>query len=175
MVMLERFVATVFGSLLWVGSLAGSAIAADAPSNTLPTKSTPVVASKTAKPKSIAPFISEVAPDQGVSERIDPMPDLSSPTTPAKAFTKSPAVKTLQEKSKISLGDAFISQNTLRIYLERPTQIFVYDARGQIVFHVDSHRAMETLPLYGMSAGFLYLTLRSGPLELTKKILYTGK
>jgi hypothetical protein len=95
-----------------------------------------------------------------------------APVNPASTpKPKAPA----KESAKASLGDAFIAQNTLRIYLDRPVSISVFNARGQLVFHQESQRQMEVVPLQGMPTGFLYLTLRAGQNELTKKLLYTGK
>jgi len=74
-----------------------------------------------------------------------------------------------------ALGDAFIAQNELRIFLNRPAAISVFNARGQMVFHLDSHRAWESVPLSGVTTGFLYLTVREGQVESTKKFVYTGK
>lgn len=86
---------------------------------------------------------------------------------------KAPGVKA--EAARESIGDAFISQNTLRVYLGRPATVTLHNARGQLLFQVESSRPMEALPLGGVTTGFLYLTLRAGPLELTKKLVYSGK
>jgi hypothetical protein len=96
--------------------------------------------------------------------------DKASPTVAG--VEAKPIVK---DSSKQGLGDAFIAQNTLRVYLERPVSISVFNVRGQLVFRQDSERALEIIPLSGMPTGFLYLTLRSGNNELTKKLVYTGK
>ena len=74
-----------------------------------------------------------------------------------------------------SLGEAFIAQSSLRIYLNRPASISLHDARGQILFQLETARPAEVLPLSGFPTGFLYLTLRSGSFEQTKKLVYTGK
>ena len=93
--------------------------------------------------------------------------------SPANASqTQAPVVK---EVPKVSLGDGFISQNTLRIYLDAPAAISVFNTRGQLVYHLDSQQKMVLVPLQGIPTGFLYLTLRSGQNELTKKLVYTGK
>jgi hypothetical protein len=73
------------------------------------------------------------------------------------------------------LGDAFIAQNLLRIYLNRPAAVSVFNSRGQQIFHMESQRALETVPLQGITTGFVYLTVRAGQVELTKKLVYTGK
>jgi hypothetical protein len=100
------------------------------------------------------------------------LPSASGASVAPAAPTEKEASK---EKAKPALGDAFIAQNTLRIYLDKPASISVFNARGQLVFRQDSQRQMEALPLQGMPTGFLYLTLRAGQTELTKKLLYTGK
>lgn len=103
-----------------------------------------------------------------------PKAPAAAPQAPAKPAAKSDrtAAKTA---AKPSLGDGLIAQNTLRIYLTRPATVTVHNARGQLLFHVDSQRPTETLPLSGVHAGFLYLTFRSGPLETTRKLIYSGK
>lgn len=73
------------------------------------------------------------------------------------------------------LGDGFIVQNSVRVYLGRPATVTLHNARGQQLFHLESSRPMETIPLQGVDAGFLYLTLRAGTIELTKKLVYSGK
>lgn len=93
----------------------------------------------------------------------------------ASAYAADAPDKTKASIATESLGDAFIAQNSLRIYLSRPATISLYDARGQTLFHLESTRPTEALPLAGLPTGFLYLTLRAGPIELTKKLVYTGK
>lgn len=78
-------------------------------------------------------------------------------------------------EAKSLLGEAFIVQNHLQVYLDRPASISVYNARGQQIFHVESRASMESVPLMGVNTGFLYLTVRAGQTELTKKLVYTGK
>lgn len=77
--------------------------------------------------------------------------------------------------SKPALAEAFIAQTVLRVYLNRPAAIFVYNSRGQQVYHLDSQRAVEAVPLQGMSTGFVYLTVRTAQGEMTKKLIFTGK
>lgn len=76
---------------------------------------------------------------------------------------------------KSALSDAFIAQGLLRIYLDRPASVTVYNSRGQQVFHLDTERALESVPLHGITTGFVYLTVRAGSVETTKKLVYTGK
>jgi hypothetical protein len=92
--------------------------------------------------------------------------------SPANASQTQAPVK---DVPKVTLGDGFISQNTLRIYLDAPVAISVFNTRGQLVYHLDSQQKMVLVPLQGIPTGFLYLTLRSGQNELTKKLVYTGK
>ncbi|HLP42699.1 MAG TPA: hypothetical protein VK465_14410 [Fibrobacteria bacterium] len=74
-----------------------------------------------------------------------------------------------------SLGDAVITQNFLRVFLNRPAAVTVHNVQGRQIFQLESSRPMESLPLAGVPTGFLYLTLRAGSLELTKKLVYSGK
>lgn len=73
------------------------------------------------------------------------------------------------------LGDGFISLGILHITLNRPASITLHNVGGQQLFHLDSFRSSEIFPLHGINAGFLYLTIRSGKNEFTKKLVYTGK
>jgi hypothetical protein len=97
-----------------------------------------------------------------------PQPAATSGKKPVDGKSK-PAIR--QE----TLGEAFITQNTLQVYLDRPVSVSLYNARGQLLYHFDSFRPLETLPLKGVNAGFLYITLRAGLLETTQKLVYTGK
>lgn len=91
------------------------------------------------------------------------------------AHASEPPEKPKAAAATESLGEAFIAQSSLRIYLNRPAVISLHDARGQTLFHLETSRPTEVLPLAGLPTGFLYLTLRSGQIELTKKLVYTGK
>lgn len=138
--------------------------------------STVATPSKNVKPKSanVTATSSEVIP---VTTTTQITQIISEPNS----FTVVVEEKTVQEKTilkvadKPNLGDAFIFQNTLQVLLNRPMSISLYNAQGQLVYHQESQRKAETIPLQGTQAGFLYLTLRSGNLELTKKLLYTGR
>lgn len=189
---MERFQWLYSGALaLWAVSApftayAGSAYAGTsaasngtAASSPAPTKAAPVKILK-AKPLGAIPAPSEILPDRDNTQVTPGLPALDGFATLTE--TGDPEIKAgsvsqgaSKESRKPILGDALISQNTLRIFLDRPASISVFNARGQLVFHQDSQRQMETLPLQGMQTGFLYLTLRSGSNELTKKLLYTGK
>lgn len=63
----------------------------------------------------------------------------------------------------------------MRIFLDRPATVTVYNARGQQVFHRESQSLTETVPLQGITTGFVYLTVRAGKAEATRKLVYTGK
>jgi hypothetical protein len=76
---------------------------------------------------------------------------------------------------KSPLSDAFIAQGTLRVFLDHPASVTVYNARGQQVYHRDSMGPVETVPLQGITTGFVYLTVRAGKTEATRKLVYTGK
>lgn len=73
------------------------------------------------------------------------------------------------------LAEAFIAQAVLRVYLNRPASVYVYNSRGQQVFHVDSRHELESVPLLGINTGFIYLTVRTAQGEMTKKLVFTGK
>jgi hypothetical protein len=113
------------------------------------------------------------------SAPVQPAVPAKPQAAPANPTTKSdakPAAKPASKPaSKPALGDGIIAQNTLRIYLSRPATVTVHNARGQLLFHVDSSRPAEYLPLSGVDAGFLYLTFRSGPQETVRKLIYSGK
>ncbi|GEM_PF-3483100 len=133
-----------------------------------------------AKPLGATSIPSEIIPERD-NTQVTPEPSgldgfatLTESGDPETKFG-SVAKGSTKEAAKPALGDAIVSQNTLRIFLDRPASISVFNARGQLVYRQDSQRQMETLPLQGMPTGFLYLTLRAGQSELTKKLLYTGK
>lgn len=113
------------------------------------------------------------------SAAVQPRVPAKPPAAPANPTAKSDAKPAANPAAKLAakpaLGDGIIAQNTLRIYLNRPATVTVHNARGQLLFHVDSSRPAEYLPLSGVHAGFLYLTFRSGPLETTRKLIYSGK
>ncbi|MDQ3002301.1 MAG: hypothetical protein M3Y08_13705 [Fibrobacterota bacterium] len=89
--------------------------------------------------------------------------------------TSAPGTEAVSVAPKPILADAFIAQNVLRVFLNRPAAIFVFNSRGQQVFHLDSRRPLEAVPLQGISTGFVYLTVRTAQGEMTKKLVYTGK
>lgn len=105
-----------------------------------------------------------------------PSPSIAPPPA-AESVPGNPHVTPQAERpsAKSALSDAFIAQGLLRIYLDRPASVTVYNSRGQQVFHLESERALESVPLHGLSTGFLYLTVRAGNVETTKKLVYTGK
>lgn len=86
-----------------------------------------------------------------------------------------PGQEAVQPAPKPVLADAFIAQSVLRVFLNRPAAIFVFNSRGQQVFHLDSRRPMEAMPLLGITTGFVYVTVRTAQGETTKKLVYTGK
>lgn len=111
----------------------------------------------------------------------DKTPSVAAPAAEAKAEAPGKPAKGKAAKPKPpvdareTLGDAFIAQSSLRVWLGRPAVISLHNARGQLLFHLESARPMEVLPLAGINAGYLYLTLRAGNLEMTKKLVYAGK
>ena len=92
---------------------------------------------------------------------------MSAVQGPVKARVDDKAPASDPAESRDALGDAFIFQNTLRIYLSRPAAVTVYNARGQLLHHVETSSSLEVLPLSSVNTGFLYLTIRAGQLELT--------
>ena len=146
-------------SMAWAGS--GSP---DAPQIAAPAKPALSVPAKAAKPKA-APLPQAAADKTG--------PSAASGTLQG---TLAPQPETVQAAApKPILAEAFIAQSILRVYLNRPASIFVYNSRGQQVYHLDSQRPMEAVPLQGLSTGFVYLTVRTPQGEMTKKLVYTGK
>jgi hypothetical protein len=99
-----------------------------------------------------------------------PAADAPYPPAAVKVSKQKPAAKKPE-----SLGEASIIQNNLFVRLVRPASISLFNARGELLFHMDSMRSFETLPLAGINAGFLYLILRAGSVEMTTKLVYTGK
>ena len=94
------------------------------------------------------------------------------------SHTEAPAVKTPKAKVKApkeKLGEAHITLDAMEIRLKRPATISLHNAKGELLFQLDSFRETETLPLRGVDSGFLYLTLRAGKVEFTQKLVYTGK
>jgi hypothetical protein len=101
--------------------------------------------------------------------------DTGSPA-PAKSVPEAkPGNTQVTSDARALLTDAFIAQGSLHVFLERPAAVTVYNARGQQVFHRDSHAAVETVPLQGVTTGFVYLTVRAEKAEATRKLVYTGK
>lgn len=103
-----------------------------------------------------------------------PSPDASQSATKSATEAK-PGNTQVTSDSKSPLSDAFIAQGTLRVFLDHPASITVYNARGQQVYHRDSMGPVETVPLQGITTGFVYLTVRAGKTEATRKLVYTGK
>ncbi len=105
-------------------------------------------------------------------------PAPAKPSPEAKPGTSSeakPGNSQVTSEAKSPLTDAFIAQGSLHVFLERPASVTVYNARGQQLFHRDSHTAVETVPLQGATTGFVYLTVRAEKMEATRKLVYTGK
>lgn len=129
----------------------------------------PVTESKVKPVHSVAAVSAPMETGNTITEAAVPSADDKTSQQGNSKGTVSPAA------AKPILGEAFIAQDVLRVFLNRPASISLYNARGQQVFHLDSQSPMESIPLFGMNTGFLYLTVRSGPAELTKKLVYTGK
>ncbi len=99
----------------------------------------------------------------------------ATPSAPAAKPEAKPSNAQVTSDSKSPLSDAFIAQGTLRVFLDHPASVTVYNARGQQVYHRDSMGPVETVPLQGITTGFVYLTVRAGKTEATRKLVYTGK
>jgi hypothetical protein len=105
-----------------------------------------------------------------------PAPAKSSPEAkPGTQADSKPSNTQVTSEAKSPLADAFIAQGSLHVFLERPASVTVYNARGQQIFHRDSHASVETVPLVGATTGFVYLTVRAEKAEATRKLIYTGK
>jgi hypothetical protein len=124
----------------------------------------PAASAETSPVKAMAP--AKTLKSKSVAKEKSP----SDPMAPATSPEKAPAPKAAEP-----LGDGFISLGVLHISLNRPASVTLHNAGGQLLFHLDSFRSSEILPLQGINAGFLYLTLRAGKSEITKKLVYTGK
>jgi|SRR4051812_29433512 len=101
--------------------------------------------------------------------------DTGSPAPANPSPDSKPGNTQVTSEAKSPLADAFIAQGSLHVFLDRPASVTVYNARGQQIFHRDSHAAVETVPLQGASTGFVYLTVRAEKTEATRKLVYTGK
>lgn len=121
------------------------------------------------------------APAKAAKSKPSPVSGLGNPGAPGNLQgTSVPKAEAAQADNaapalKPALADAFIVQNVMRVFLNRPASLFVFNSRGQQVFHLDSRLAMETVPLRGITTGFVYLTVRTAQGETTKKLVYTGK
>jgi len=101
--------------------------------------------------------------------------DTGSPAPAKPSPEAKPGNTQVTSEAKSPLTDAFIAQGSLHVFLERPASVTVYNARGQQIFHRDSHATVETVPLQGATTGFVYLTVRAEKAEATRKLVYTGK
>ena len=111
-----------------------------------------------------------------LSDRPAPAPAAEArPAADPSAVAGSNAQVTQAPDPKPLLSDAFIAQNVLRVYLNHPASVSVYNSRGQQVFHLDTQRNAESIRLQGITTGFVYLVVRAGPVEMTKKLVYMGK
>jgi hypothetical protein len=149
---------------LWAAALAWSGSGSISNPPAKPTASTPAKA----KSKAAAPQASTGSPGT-TPVTSAPQAAKAAPVIPAASVT--PAAGSV----KPVLADAFIAQGVLRVFLNRPASISVYNSRGQQVCHLDSRGNAEAVPLQGISTGFVYLTVRTAQGEMTKKLVYTGK
>jgi len=154
-------IALCTASFAWAGS--PNPISTLSAPTSVPAKSAPAFPAK-AKSK---PFPA-IGPIQGNSYASG---NLQGTVDPAAPVPTPPAASA----PKAALADAFIAQNVLRVYLNRPASISVYNSRGQQVYRLDSQRPMEAVPLQGITTGFIYLTVHTAQGETTRKLVYTGK
>jgi hypothetical protein len=130
-----------------------------------------------ANPSAPAAFpvkVAAVSPAKAKSKVQAPAgPSLGNPS--ASGTLQGTEAPSAEAAPKPILAEAFIAQSALRVYLNRPASVSVYNSRGQQVFHVESQRSLETVPLQGITTGFIYLTARTAQGEMTKKLVYTGK
>lgn len=165
--MVNRNILGCMASLvLWTGSFCGAEgpIDLSAPSTGMAVQpAQPAEAEPGAQP---APALPSASADRDLNV---------TPSREGQAATPSAKAAAAAKASKAALADAFIAQSVLRVYLDRPASITVFNSRGQQVAHLDSRRAMEAVPLQGITTGFIYLTVRTAQGELTKKLVYTGK
>lgn len=102
----------------------------------------------------------------------------AGPESPAPGKTlpeSKPSNTPVTQEAKPPLADAFIAQGLLRVYLDRPATVTVFDLSGRQIFQRESQSLVETVPLQGITTGFVYLTVRAGKLEATRKLVYMGK
>jgi hypothetical protein len=138
----------------FAGADSPNPVPAPAPSSSASAKSAPAAK---AKPKSPA------VPGQGNADASGSVQGTQAPVPEPSALPKP------------VFAGAFIAQNLLRIYLNGPASLSVYNSRGQQICHMDSRRPLEAVPLAGVSTGFIYLTVHTAQGEMTKKLVYTGK
>ena len=171
----------ILGSMAGLAFLTGSPVWADAPIPVPRPSYGMVMAMQPAPPaqaESKAPSGPAIQSSSGASNsRVTLEPESQSGVPAIKLPAAAPSAKAsnASKASPAAPADAFISQNVLRVYLDRPAAVTVYNSRGQQVVHLDSRRAMEAVPLQGITTGFIYLTVRTAQGELTKKLVYTGK
>ncbi len=157
------------GLILWAGSMAW----ADAPIPAPAASQGPAVATAPAPMVSLPPGGHAAVPAYEVPAAAPfPNPHGNAPQAP-----KAPGsgANNPSAAPKAAVADAYIAQNLLRVYLEQPAAVTVYNSQGQQVAHLDSRRAMEAIPLQGITTGFIYLTVRTAQGEVAKKLVYTGK
>ena len=73
------------------------------------------------------------------------------------------------------LAEATIQNQTLHIGLRQGGMVLLYNSRGQLIYRMEAHRGLESIPLKGIDFGFLFLTVRQGKLETTLRLLHNGK
>lgn len=158
------------GMVIWAGSLAWADTPIQSPN---PSPANPVANANPRAPGKAGSAPASMAPRPPTLPSASVSASASQPgnTQGASAPPSTPAAAAV----KTALADAFIAQSVLRIYLERPAAVSVFNSRGQLMFHVDSRRELETMPLQGISTGFIYLVVRTAQGELTRKLVYTGK
>ena len=135
--------------------------------------SVPLLAAALAWPGSTVP--ANPAPLTPAKSKTITVPEAKAAPADAPASEQGNPQATQPAPAKPLLAEAFIAQSLLRIYLNHPAAITVYNSRGQQIIRMDSQRPLETVPLQGLTTGFVYVVVRAGPVEMSKKLVYTGK
>jgi hypothetical protein len=73
------------------------------------------------------------------------------------------------------LGEAVLANQVLRVVLHTPVTLSLFNSRGQLLYSAQGRKGLEIIPLKSIDFGFLYLTLRQGPVEQTFRLLHDGK
>jgi len=73
------------------------------------------------------------------------------------------------------LGQAMVVNQVLRVVLNAPAQILLFNSRGQSLYQAEAGKGQELIPLKSIDFGFLFVTLRQGKHEQSFRLLHDGK